>query len=98
MWRILHKKGVLYVVLLCPFNFIFFLHYLTLLLFIPQNRVILKVNSGPGCTNIEILAYIRALGVYCVPGVPNTTNVSQEIDQSYSLFKSIFRLILEVIS
>ena len=77
---------------------LYFLRYLTLILFIPQNRVIIKVDSGPGCTNIKMLAYICALGVYCVPGVLNTTHVSQETDQSYGLFKSIFRSNLEVLS
>jgi len=56
----------------------------------PQKRVIIKVDSGPGRTNIKMLAYIRALGVYCVPGVLNATRVSQEIYQSCGLLKSIF--------
>ena len=57
----------------------------------------MKVDSGPGRTNIEMLAYLRVLGIYCVPSVPNTTQVSQETDQSYDLFKTIFRTNLEVL-
>ena len=58
----------------------------------------MKVNSGPGRTNQNILAYIRALGVYCYPGVPNTTQVTQETDQNYGTFKSFFRQNLETLS
>ena len=47
---------------------------------------------------MPILAYIHTLGVYCVPGVTNINHVGQEIDQSYGLVKSIFRLNLEVFS
>ena len=57
----------------------------------------IKGNSGPGRTNIKTIAYIRALGVYFMSGVPNTTHLSQETDQSYGLFKSIFRSNLEVL-
>ena len=45
-----------------------------------------------------MLYYIHALGVYFVPGVSNTTHLSQEIDQNDGLFKSIFQLNLEVFS
>ena len=60
--------------------------------------MIVKVNSGPGCTNIEMLAYLRVLGIYCIPGVPNTTHVTQETDQNYGLFKTIFRSNIETLS
>ena len=45
-----------------------------------------------------MLAYIRALGVYCYPGLPNTTQVTQETDQSYGTSKSTFRQNLETLS
>ena len=45
-----------------------------------------------------MLAYMRALGVYCYPGVPNTTQVAQETDQNYGTFKSTFRQNLETLS
>ena len=60
--------------------------------------MIVKVDSGPGRTNIEMLAYLRVLGIYCVPGVPNTTHVTQETDQNYGLFKTIFRSNIETLS
>ena len=60
-------------------------------------RVIIKVDSGPGQTNIDILAYMRGLGLYCYPGISNTTHVSQETDQNYGLFKFDFRLNLEIL-
>ena len=41
---------------------------------------------------------MRAVGVYCYPGVPNTTHVSQEIDQNCGVFKLVFRENLEIIS
>ena len=61
-------------------------------------RVIIKVNSGTGSTNLDMLAYIRALGVYCYLGVPNTTQVTQETDQNYGTFRSTFRQNLETLT
>jgi hypothetical protein len=58
---------------------------------IPGRHVLLKVDSGPGRTNIEILANLRILGLYLVPGIPNTTSQTQETDQNYGPFKSCFR-------
>jgi hypothetical protein len=49
--------------------------------------VVLKCDSGPGRMNIELLAELRASGFILFPGVPNTTAVSQETDQSYGPFK-----------
>ena len=45
-----------------------------------------------------MLAYMRALGVYCYPGVPNTTQLTQETDQNHGTFKSTFRQKLETLS
>jgi hypothetical protein len=56
-----------------------------------RKRVILKVDSGPGRMNVKMLARLRCMGIYVVPGVPNTTEVSQEMDQLYGLFKSLYR-------
>ena len=44
------------------------------------------------------MAYVRALGVYCYPDVPNTTQVAQETDQNYGNLKSTFRHNLETLS
>ena len=41
---------------------------------------------------------MRALGVYCYPGVPNKTQATQETDQNYGTFKSTFRQNLETLS
>ena len=49
---------------------------------VPGKRVILKVDSGPGRLNVEMLADLRLQGLYLVPGVPNTTHVTQETDQN----------------
>ena len=45
-----------------------------------------------------MLAYMRSLGVYFYPGVPNTTQVTQENDHNYGTFKSTFRQNLETLS
>ena len=50
----------------------------------------LKVNSGPGRSNKEFLAWCCARGIIVYPGVPNTTAVLQEMDQSYGGFKTGF--------
>ena len=61
-------------------------------------RVLLKVDSGPGRMNVEMLADLRLQGVHLVPGVPNTTHVTQETDQNYGLFKSGFCSNLRLLS
>jgi len=40
---------------------------------VPGNRVLLKLDSGPGRMNLAMLADLRLQGVYVIPGVPNTT-------------------------
>jgi DDE superfamily endonuclease len=57
----------------------------------PGKRVIIKLDSGPGRTNLEMLAKLRLQGCYIVPGVPNTTGKTQETDQNYGPFKSAYR-------
>lgn len=54
-------------------------------------RVLLKLDSGPGRLNVEMLADLRLQGLYIVPGVPNTTAKTQETDQNYGLYKSVVR-------
>ena len=56
-----------------------------------RKRVIMKVDSGPGRMNEEMLAHLRLKGFYLIPGVPNTTGKTQETDQNYGPFKSGFR-------
>jgi hypothetical protein len=54
-------------------------------------RVIMKVDSGPGRMNLEMLARLKLIGLYLIPGVPNTTGQTQETDQNYGPFKGSFR-------
>ena len=54
-------------------------------------RVIMKADSGPGRMELGFLAEARTLGFIIYPGVPNTTAVTQETDQSYGPFKTQFQ-------
>ena len=60
-------------------------------------RVLIKVDSGPGRIQADLLARLRLLGFILYPGVPNTTAVSQETDRNYGPFKTQFRVNLEFI-
>jgi hypothetical protein len=62
---------------------------------IPGKRVIIKIDSGPGRTNESMLAELRVKGFYLLPGLPNSTHVTQETDQNYGLFKHVLRKNLE---
>ena len=46
----------------------------------PGKRVLLKADSGPGRKNTELMAYLRVRGFYFIPGLPNSTHVSQEME------------------
>jgi hypothetical protein len=48
--------------------------------------VFIKCDSGPGRLNPDLLAYLRYRGFLLYPGVPNTTAVSQETEQSLVRF------------
>jgi hypothetical protein len=63
----------------------------------PGKRLLLKCDSGPGRLQIELLAELRFLGVYLYLCVPNTTAVTQEMDQTYGGFKSQYRHNLELL-
>ncbi len=65
---------------------------------VPGKRVIMKVDSGPGRMEIGFLAEARTLGFIIYPGVPNTTAVTQETDQSYGPFKTQFQKNLKILS
>ena len=58
---------------------------------LPGFCVMVKVDSGPGRLNVNLLAKLCLLGFYLHPGVPNTTAVTQEIDRNYRPFKGWFR-------
>jgi hypothetical protein len=49
-----------------------------------------KVDSGPGWLQENILAKARTLGFIVYPGVPNTTAVTQETNQNYGPFQIQF--------
>jgi hypothetical protein len=54
---------------------------------IPGKRICYKVDSGPGRGQIVLNAALRAQGVCIFPGVPNTTAITQEMDERYGLLK-----------
>jgi hypothetical protein len=56
----------------------------------PGHRVMLKVDSGLGRMNLDLLAKLRRLGFILYPCVPNMTHVTQETDQLYGAFKTQF--------
>ena len=49
-----------------------------------------KVESGPMCLNLNLLAYARNLVFIIYPNVPNSTTITQETDQKYGPFKTQF--------
>ena len=48
----------------------------------------LKVDSGTGHINSNLLAYARNLVLIIYPSVRNNTAVTQETDQNYGPFKT----------
>ena len=58
---------------------------------VPGKRVAVIVDSGPGRLNSDMLARLRVRGFYLIPGVPNTTHVTQATDKNYGVFKSVYR-------
>jgi hypothetical protein len=42
---------------------------------VPGKRVLIKLDSGPGCLNEKLQADLRALGFYTFPGLPKGTEV-----------------------
>jgi hypothetical protein len=53
----------------------------------PSNRVLLKLDGGPGKGNLGHLLAMHAMGVDFFPGYPNGSGYNQEADQVYSTFK-----------
>jgi len=58
-------------------------------------RVLVKCDQGPGRSNLKLLARLRARGIILFPSVPNTSSVSQEMDQIFDLFKRLTRVNVE---
>jgi hypothetical protein len=61
----------------------------------PRKRVLLKADSGPGRKNTELMAYLRVRGFYFIPGLPNSTHVTQEMELLIGELKSVFHSNLE---
>ena len=64
----------------------------------PGKQVLEKVDSGPGRNGNNFLLKSRFRGLYPFPGPPQTTQVTQETDQNYGVFKSGTRNNLDLIS
>ena len=64
----------------------------------PWGYIHIKIDSRPGQTNIKFLAKLQSLGLLLYPGVANTTSVSQETDQKYGPFKTIFQKNLDTLT
>ena len=54
----------------------------------PGSRVIVKADMGPGRFNQMFLAQTSELGLKIFPGLPNGTEVCQELDQNFSAMKT----------
>ena len=52
-------------------------------------RVVIKADSGPGRLNERFLQSARDRGFYFFPGLPNGTELGQEMDQLFAYLKSI---------
>jgi len=50
--------------------------------------IVIKVDSGAGRLNSDLLTFSQFHGYIFYPGVPNTTAVTQETDQSYGPFQT----------
>ena len=59
---------------------------------IPGKRVLLKTDSGPGRSNSSVISTARSFGLLIFPGVPNTSEGTQEMDQLFALFKALMEM------
>jgi hypothetical protein len=53
----------------------------------PGKRVMAKTDSGPGRSSTATLARMKVDGFDLFPGVPNGTEIGQEMDQLFAAFK-----------
>ena len=53
--------------------------------------MLLKVDSGPGRNDRDLMLKVQFRGVYIYPSLPNATSVQQETDVSYRPFKNVVR-------
>jgi hypothetical protein len=54
----------------------------------PGKRVLFKADYGPGCSGLGFLSHTKVEGIYYSPGLPNGTDVGQEMDQLFAAFKT----------
>jgi len=59
--------------------------------------IVIECDSGPGRLNPDLLAYLRYHRFLLYPGIPNTTAVLQETDQSFGPFQSAIRTNLQLL-
>ena len=57
----------------------------------PGKRVLLILDGGPGRSDLGTRTFLQARGFHLLPGVPNTTHVTQATDRNYGYFKSMYR-------
>ena len=62
---------------------------------VPDKHVLIKLDSLPGWWNIVPLTELRANGFILWPGVPNSTDVTQELDRNYRTFNTALRQFLD---
>ena len=55
-------------------------------------RLFVKLDNGVGRDNTDFLFNSRSFGAYIWPGLPNTSEGTQEMDQAFGLFKSRMEL------
>jgi hypothetical protein len=53
----------------------------------PGHRVFLKLDTGPGRQTSQCIGRARVEGIEVVPGLPNGTEMGQEMDQLFGPFK-----------
>ena len=57
--------------------------------------MLLILDSSPGRKDEGLLSFLAARGFHLLPGVPNTTHVTQPTDQNYGYFRSMYHSNLE---
>jgi hypothetical protein len=73
-------------------------HYFPVARDVNGHRVRQQLDSGPGRMNQTMLPRLRLQGIRITPKLPSSIHISQEMDQLFSFFKSIFRSNLEVLT
>ena len=57
----------------------------------PRKYIAIIVDSSSGRVNSSMHAHLRLRRFYLIPGVPNTTHVTQATDINYGLYKSVYQ-------